>query len=271
MYGCESWTIKKAGHQRIDALELWCWRRLLRVPWTARRSNQSPKADQSWVFIGRTDAEAETAVLWPPDGKRWLTGKDTVGGVVGDRGWDGRQHHLVSRAFAFRDFHFPFFSHMGALSQILRVISVPCEDRGSHAPLSICLFVCFGILWGVALATGVWDRKWRSELSHKRSILRTRWAEEAGARSRPLAARAESAVWGSVWSVTRPCRRWVGASCRFAGLAKRCLAWSPWRWCDLKGYISRRIVASPLFNAQLVLSSFTRWSLSCLPCFILFF
>ena len=40
MYGCESWTIKKAGHQRIDAFELWCWRRLLRVPWTARRSNQ---------------------------------------------------------------------------------------------------------------------------------------------------------------------------------------------------------------------------------------
>ena len=41
MHGCESWTIKKAGHQRIDAFELWCWRRLLRVPWTARRSNQS--------------------------------------------------------------------------------------------------------------------------------------------------------------------------------------------------------------------------------------
>ena len=41
MYGCETWTIKKAEHQRIDALELWCWRRLLRVPWTARRSNQS--------------------------------------------------------------------------------------------------------------------------------------------------------------------------------------------------------------------------------------
>ena len=41
MYGCESWTIKKAGHQRIDVFELWCWRRLLRIPWTARRSNQS--------------------------------------------------------------------------------------------------------------------------------------------------------------------------------------------------------------------------------------
>ena len=47
VYGCESWTIKKAEHQRIDAFELWCWRRLLRVPWTAKRSNQSILKDQS--------------------------------------------------------------------------------------------------------------------------------------------------------------------------------------------------------------------------------
>ena len=77
MYGCESWTVKKAEHWRIDAFELWCWRRLLRVPWTARRSNQSIlKGDQSWVFIGRTDAEAETPILWPPHVKSWLAGKD---------------------------------------------------------------------------------------------------------------------------------------------------------------------------------------------------
>ena len=59
MYGCESWTIKNAEHRRIDAFELWCWRRLLRAPWTARRSNQSlvGLGDQ---FIGRTDIEAET-------------------------------------------------------------------------------------------------------------------------------------------------------------------------------------------------------------------
>ena len=129
MYGC--WTIKKAEHWRTDAFELWCWNRLLRVPWTARRSDQSilkvispehslerlmlklklqyfghlmrrtdsfentlmlgkiegmmredeiqpvhPKRNQSWIFIGRTDAEAETLILWPPDGKNWLTGKD---------------------------------------------------------------------------------------------------------------------------------------------------------------------------------------------------
>ena len=76
MYGCESWTIKKAEHWRTDAFELWYWRRLSRVPWTARRSNQSIKGNLSWIFIGRTDAEAEAPILWPPDAKKWLIGKD---------------------------------------------------------------------------------------------------------------------------------------------------------------------------------------------------
>ena len=69
MYGCESWTVKKAERQRTDAFEL-CWRRLLRIPWTARRSNQSNIMETSprW-FIGRTDGEAETPILWPPDVK----------------------------------------------------------------------------------------------------------------------------------------------------------------------------------------------------------
>ena len=70
MYGCESWTIKKAERRRSDAFELWCWRRLLRVPWAARRSKPVlPKGDQSWVFIGRTDVSAETLILWSPDAK----------------------------------------------------------------------------------------------------------------------------------------------------------------------------------------------------------
>ena len=81
MYGCDSWTIKKAECQRVDAFELWCWRRLLRVPWTARRSNQSI-LNQPWIFIGRTDAEAKTLILWPPDGKNWLNGKDSDSGKV---------------------------------------------------------------------------------------------------------------------------------------------------------------------------------------------
>ena len=83
MYGCESWAIKKAERWRIDTFELWCWRRLLKVLWIARRSNQNllnPKGNQSCIFIGKTDAEAETAVLWPPDVKNWLIGKDPDAG-----------------------------------------------------------------------------------------------------------------------------------------------------------------------------------------------
>ena len=70
MYGCEGWTVKKAEHQRLDAFELWYYRRLLRVPWTARRSNQSRRrsseGDQPWDFSERNDAKAETPILWPP-------------------------------------------------------------------------------------------------------------------------------------------------------------------------------------------------------------
>ena len=91
MNGCESWTINKVEHRRIDAFELWCWRRLLRVPWTARTSNQGspkgdPKGNQSWIFIGRTDAETETPILWPPDTKNWLIWKDPDAG----KGWSRR-------------------------------------------------------------------------------------------------------------------------------------------------------------------------------------
>ena len=76
MYGCKSWTLKKSEYQRIDAFELWCLRRLLRVPWTARRSNQSILKE----IIGRTDSEAETPILGPPHAKTWLIGKDLDAG-----------------------------------------------------------------------------------------------------------------------------------------------------------------------------------------------
>ena len=76
MYGCESWTVKKAECWRIDAFELWCWRRLLRVPWTARRSNQSVLKEISPEYsLKRTDAEAAAPLLWPTDLKNWLIGK----------------------------------------------------------------------------------------------------------------------------------------------------------------------------------------------------
>ena len=80
MYRCESWTIKKADHRRIDAFELWCWRRLLSLLDCKESQPVHPKGDQSWVFIGRTDAEAETPILWPPDVKSWLIGKDPDAG-----------------------------------------------------------------------------------------------------------------------------------------------------------------------------------------------
>ena len=84
MYGCASWTVKKAEHQRIDAFELWCWRRLLWVPWIARRSNQSILKEISPGYssevTGRTDFAAETPILWPPHAKGWLIGKDPDAG-----------------------------------------------------------------------------------------------------------------------------------------------------------------------------------------------
>ena len=87
MYGCESWTIKKAECRRTNVFELWCWRRLLRVPWIARRFNQSfvKEISQSWIFIGRTDAKAEVPILWPPDVKNCLLWEDP------DAGKDWRQ------------------------------------------------------------------------------------------------------------------------------------------------------------------------------------
>ena len=67
MYGCESWTIKKAQCRRLDAYELWCWRRLLSPLDCKEIQPVHPKGDQSWVFIGRPDAEAETPIFQPPD------------------------------------------------------------------------------------------------------------------------------------------------------------------------------------------------------------
>ena len=92
MYECESWTRKKAERRRIDAFELWCWRRLLRVPWTAKENQPAhSKGDQSWVFIGGTHVEAETPILWPPDAESWLIGKDPDAGKIEGRRRRGRQ------------------------------------------------------------------------------------------------------------------------------------------------------------------------------------
>ena len=88
IYGCESWTIKKAEHRRLGAFELWCWRTLgtLESPLDSKKIKPvNPKGNQPWIFTGRTDAEAEAPILWPSDMKSQLIGKDP------DAGKDWRQ------------------------------------------------------------------------------------------------------------------------------------------------------------------------------------
>ena len=80
MYRCQSWIAKKAECRRIDASELWCWRRLLRVPWTARRLNQSVLKEINPEYSGRTDVETEAPIFWPPDVTSQLIGKDSDAG-----------------------------------------------------------------------------------------------------------------------------------------------------------------------------------------------
>ena len=96
MYGYESWTIKKAERQRIDAFELWCWRRLLRVPWAARRSNQSilkgisPEYSLEGLML---KLKLQTLVTWWEElthwKRSWCWERLKAGGEGDDRGWDG--------------------------------------------------------------------------------------------------------------------------------------------------------------------------------------
>ena len=105
MYWCESWTVKKAEQQRIDAFELWCWRRLLGVPWTARRSSQSILKEISPGCSGRTDAKAETPVLWPTHAKSWLIGKDPDPG----RDWGKKEKEMTEDVMA--GCHYQLYGH----------------------------------------------------------------------------------------------------------------------------------------------------------------
>ena len=92
MYRCESWTVNKLEHWRFDPFELWCWRRLFRVSYTARRSNQSVLKEINPDYsLERLDAEAETQTLWSPDVKNCLIGKEP------DAGKDWRQEKRWQR------------------------------------------------------------------------------------------------------------------------------------------------------------------------------
>ena len=94
MYGCESWTIKKAEHQRIDAFPTVLLEKTLESPLDCKIKPVHPKGNQSWIFIGRTDAEAETPILWSPDGKNWLIWKDPDAGK--DWRWERRGQQRMS-------------------------------------------------------------------------------------------------------------------------------------------------------------------------------
>ena len=105
MYGCESWTKKKAENQKIDAFELWYWRRLSAS--LGQQGDQLAKGNQLWIFIGRTDATAEALISWLPDGKSQLIGKDPDAGKdwgqeekgVTEDEMDGWHHQHNGREF----------------------------------------------------------------------------------------------------------------------------------------------------------------------------
>ena len=105
MYGYESWTVKKAECRRIDALELWCWRRLLRVPWTARRSNQSIPREISPEYSFEGLMLKLTPIVWPPDMKNWLIRKDL------DAGQHWRQEEKGTTEDEMAGWHHQFDGH----------------------------------------------------------------------------------------------------------------------------------------------------------------
>ena len=98
MYGCEYWTIKKAEHRRIDAFEFWVLEKTFESPWDCKEIKPiDSNGNQPWLFIGRTFAEAEAPLLWPPDVKNWLTRKDP------DAGKDWRQEEKVRQRMKWLD------------------------------------------------------------------------------------------------------------------------------------------------------------------------
>ena len=198
------------------------------------------KGDQSWIFIGRPDAEAETPILWPADAKSWLTGKD----LGREEKWASEDEMVDSITRRLEPSRLVIFISFSFLTLVLRAKSwsfpfiLKTVDR---KPLWVFsrLFVSESsgeLPWLLVFETGSGD-PW--------SLTKGPFSGRGGQRKPgtttcPLAALSKSAVWGSVWSVTAPgpafwTRPWFWASSRFAGIAKRCLAWTPWRRCDLKG------------------------------------
>ena len=92
MYGCESWTIKKSEHRRINVFELWCWRRLFESSLDCKQIKPvHPKGNQPWIFTERADVEAEAPIIWPPNAKSQLIGKDLDAG----RDWGQEEKRMT--------------------------------------------------------------------------------------------------------------------------------------------------------------------------------
>ena len=140
MYGWESWAIKKAECQRMGAFELWCWRRLLRGPSTARISNLNPKGNQSWIFIRRTDTETEAPILWLPDVKSQLIRKDLDAG----KNWGQEEKGMTKDEMV--GWHYWLSGHK---------FEQPPGDGGGQKSMGYCQ------LWGrKELDKTEWQKKW---------------------------------------------------------------------------------------------------------------
>ena len=128
MYRCESRTIRKAEHWRIDAFELWCWRRLESPLDCKDIPPVHPKGAQSWVFIGGTDVEAESPILWPRDTESWLIGKKPwcweglrAVGEGNNGGWDGWMASLTQWTWVWVDSGSWWWTGRPGMLQLIRL------------------------------------------------------------------------------------------------------------------------------------------------------
>ena len=140
MYGCESWTIKKTERWRIDAFELWCWRRLLRVPWTSRRANQAilKEISPEYSFEGLM-LKLKLQYFWPPDAKnwkrRWYWERLKAGGEGDDRGWDGWMASSTQWTWVWVNSGSWWWTGRSVMLQFMGSQRVPWTERSSHSIL----------------------------------------------------------------------------------------------------------------------------------------
>ena len=149
MYGCENWTIKKAECRRIAAFELWYWRRL-ESPLDYKESKPiNPKGSQPWIFIGRTDAEAEAPILWPLDAKSQLIAKDP------DAGKDRRQEKKRATEHETVEWHHQLNGH--------EFVQTPEDSEGQESLVCSCP-------WGHKIRT--WLSDWSTTNDERKPAVR---------------------------------------------------------------------------------------------------